>query len=64
MARVPQDVYVFTDRNNQVIDEDNEYDPDYEDTASKTSNEEGSITGVEDDNEYNDRHLFNYIKDF
>ena len=27
MARVPRDGYVFTDRNNQVIDDDDEYDP-------------------------------------
>ena len=62
MARVQQDIYVFTDRNNQVMDDDNEYDPYCEDTASETSNEDGSIKGVEDDNEDNDRHLVNDIE--
>ena len=61
MTRVPQDGYVFTDRNNQVIDDDDKYDPDYEGTSSETSNEEGSITGVEDDNEDNNRYLVNDI---
>ena len=63
MARVPRYGYMFTDRNNQVIDDDNGYDPDYKDNASETSNEEGSITGVEDGNEDNDRHLVNDIKE-
>ena len=54
---------MFTDSNNQVIDDDDEYGPDCEDTASENSNEEGSITGVEDDNEDNDRHLVNDTKE-
>ena len=63
MARVPQDGYMFTDRNNQVINDDDEYDPDCEDNASETSNEEGSITGVDDEKEDNYRNLVNDIEE-